>query len=97
MKKLIEKVKEILSWIISKEGSDGEAHIIVCVLLTSIISMLTNVGLGVFTAIIAGVGKEVNDITKGDTWKNSVHDLICDAIGIAFGLIIYVFHIFKMI
>lgn len=97
MKKLIEKVKEILSWIISKEGSDGEAHIIVCLLLTSIISMLTNVGLGVFTAIIAGVGKEVNDITKGDTWKNSVHDLICDAIGIAFGSLIYVFYNFKII
>lgn len=96
MKNLIEKIKTILSWIISKEGSDGEAHIIVCILLTSIISMLTNVGLGVFTAIIAGMGKEVNDITKGDTWKNSVHDLICDAIGIAFGLIIYVFHYLKM-
>ena len=96
MKNLIERVKKIFSWIISKEGSDGEAHIIVCLLLTSIVSMLTNVGLGVFTSIVAGVGKEVNDISKGDTWKNSVHDLICDAIGIAFGLIIYVFHNFKM-
>ena len=96
MKNLIEKIKSILSWIISKEGSDGEAHIIVCMLLTSIISMLTNVGLGVFTSIVAGVGKEVNDITKGDTWKNSVHDLICDAIGIALGLIIYLFHYLKM-
>ena len=96
MKNLIERVKKIFSWIISKEGSDGEAHIIVCLLLTSIVSMLTSLALGVFTAIIAGVGKEVNDITKGDTWKNSVHDLICDAIGIALGLIIYVFHYLKM-
>ena len=96
MKNLIERVKKIFSWIISKEGSDGEAHIIVCLLLTSIVSMLTNVGLGVFTSIVAGVGKEVNDISKGDTWKNSMHDLICDAIGIALGLIIYFIHYLKI-
>lgn len=96
MKNLIEKIKTILSWVILREGSDGEAHIIACMLLMSISSILVNVELGLFFTISVADAKEVGDMALGDTWKNSVHDLICDGIGIGFGALIYLFHYLKM-
>lgn len=82
MKNLVSK---IISWI----GTDGEAHIIVCILICSIMSILVNAIAGIIFTALLGIVKEVNDIKHGDTWKNSVHDLICDTIGIALGVFIY--------
>lgn len=82
MKNLVSK---IVNWI----GADGGAHIIVSILVSSIMAILVNVYVGVIFTALLGIVKEVNDRKKGDTWHNSVHDLICDAIGIALGVFIY--------
>ncbi len=82
MKNLVSK---IISWI----GADGGAHINICILVSSIMAILVNVYVGVIFTALLGIVKEVNDIKHGDTWKNSVHDLICDTIGIALGVFIY--------
>lgn len=82
MKNLVNK---IITWI----GADGGAHINICILVSSIMSILINVYVGVIFTALLGIVKEVNDMKKGDTWHNSVHDLICDATGIALGVFIY--------
>ena len=82
MKNLVNKT---ISWI----AADGGAHIIVCILVSSIMAILVNVYVGVIFTALLGIVKEVNDMRKGDTLKNSLHDLACDAIGIAIGLFLY--------
>ncbi len=82
MKNLVNKT---ISWI----AADGGAHIIVCILVSSIMSILINVYVGVIFTALLGIVKEVNDMKKGDTWHNSVHDLVCDLIGITLGLFLY--------
>lgn len=63
-------------------GIDGLAHILANAL---IVLALHDEGIipAIIIAAIISVGKEVIDMATGDTWRNSVHDLICDAIGIA--------------
>ena len=85
MKNLVNKT---ISWI----AADGGAHINICIMVCSIMSIQINVYVGViFTAILCIV-REVCNLRNGDTWKNSVHDLICDAFGILLGLLIWFIH-----
>lgn len=88
MKNLVNK---IVDWI----GSEGSMYIIVCILISSIMAILVNVYVGVIFTALLGIVKEVCDVRNGDTLKNSVHDLICDAIGISLGVLIFLFHLIK--
>ena len=82
MKKILEFIKKGWAWI----ATDGLLHFAFSALLILIAFPIIKWWSLLF-ALLIGVLKEVYDITvKKSDWMLSPHDLICDIVGIAYGL-----------
>ena len=82
MKKILEFIKKGWAWI----ATDGLLHFAFSALLILIAFPIIK-WWGLLFALLIGVLKEVYDITvKKSDWRISPHDLICDIVGIAYGL-----------
>ena len=84
MKKIMELIKGLYNWL----NTDGLLHISVTSMIITFsfpIIMWWSVGL----AVLVGIAKEVYDIiVKKSDPKLSIHDLICDCIGIIMTVIL---------
>lgn len=93
MKKILEFIKNVKDWV----AVDGLLHIetsgIICLLL---LRLGVNIPYSISLSIIIGILKEVYDIfiKKSNTYSQSLHDIICDIIGIAFSSIVYILTIY---
>ena len=93
MKKILEFIKNVKDWV----ATDGLLHIetsgIICLLL---LLLGVNIPYSISLSIIIGILKEVYDIfiKKSNTYSQSIHDIICDLIGIAFSSIVYILTIY---
>ena len=90
MKWLITKVEVILSKGMEYARVDGEMHIIIMIILLCIFGNLFNIQTGLAVAGIIAIAREIYNIScNGETYKEALHDLICDAAGIVLGVIIF--------
>lgn len=84
MKKILELIKSCYNWL----NTDGLLHISFSSMVITFSFPLIkwwSVGL----AVLVGIAKEVYDIlVKKSDWRLSIHDLICDFIGIVMTVII---------
>ena len=93
MKKILEFIKNVKDWV----AVDGLLHIetsgIICLLL---LLLGVNILYSISLSIIIGILKEIYDIfiKKSNTYYQSLHDIICDLIGIAFSSIVYILTIY---
>ena len=93
MKKILEFIKNVKDWV----ATDGLLHIetsgIICLLL---LLLGVNIPYSISLSLIIGILKEVYDIfiKKSNTYSQSLHDIICDIIGIAFSSIVYILTIY---
>ena len=82
MKKILEFIKNVKGWV----ATDGLLHFMFSALLILIAFPIIK-WWGLLFALLIGVLKEVYDIAvKKSDPKLSIHDLICDIVGIAYGL-----------
>lgn len=85
MKKILELIQKFLRWI----ATDGALHFLVSALLVLSWAIITPLWLAAALTAVIGIGKEIVDLCRhgvqGYNWKNSLHDLICDAAGILQG------------
>ena len=75
-------IKKIWAWI----KRDGLLHLETCALIAVVVSLFLPWWVGGLVALATGIGKEIWD-SKHDgvaTW----HDVVCDLIGIAVGIVI---------
>lgn len=76
-------MKNIYNWL----RADGVAHIAVSALLMVALGWVRPLALAILFVAVVGVMKEIYDFISG-TGAAEWHDLICDAIGIAIGLVL---------
>lgn len=79
-------IRKILNWI----ASDGLLHIAYSALIVLTVLYLTDIlWLSCLISLTAGVCKEYRDvyIEKDNNWIQAHHDLVCDIIGIAYGIV----------
>ena len=78
---MVKMVKRIWEWI----KRDGLLHIESCALIVIVFSLITPIWVASSISLIAGICKELWDTKYGvPSW----HDIICDVIGIALGVLI---------
>lgn len=65
---------------------DKILHFTCCLLITIIMSLITNIPIGFVTAVIIGLGKELID--KLDYGLFDIKDLIADILGASLGTVI---------
>ena len=74
-------------------GIDGLLHFLVSAMIVQTVCLVLKTPiLAVVIAVIAGLSKEVWDVfvQKDNTIKQSLHDVICNIIGITFGTLTYI-------
>lgn len=87
-KKALSTIKDALSKAFSYIGSDGLSHIVVSALLLVALGWVRPLYIATLVVLTIGVGKEVYDHFKTNPTHDHFHDLLCDCIGIALGLVI---------
>lgn len=88
------KIELLISNSIAILGADGLAHLLVCMMLTMVLVPLMNLWLAILIVLCVGIGKELyGKFTKKTEF--STKDLICDVIGIVFGLCFVAFYAIK--
>lgn len=88
------KIELLVSNSIVVLGADGLAHLLVCMMLTMVLVPLMNLWLAILIVLCVGIGKELYDKFAKKT-EFSTKDLICDVIGIIFGLCFVSFYAIK--
>lgn len=88
------KIELLVSNSIVVLGADGLAHLLVCMMLTMVLVPLMNLWLAILIVLCVGIGKELYDKFAKNT-EFSTKDLICDVIGIIFGLCFVAFYAIK--
>ena len=88
------KIELLVSNSIAVLGADGLAHLLVCMMLTMVLVPLMNLWLAILIVLCVGIGKELYDKFAKNT-EFSTKDLICDVIGIVFGLCFVAFYAIK--
>lgn len=88
------KIELLVSNSITVLGADGLAHLLVCMMLTMVLVPLMNLWLAILIVLCVGIGKELYDKFAKNT-EFSTKDLICDVIGIIFGLYFVAFYAIK--
>lgn len=94
MKKFLIKIELLISNSIAVLGADGLAHLLVCMMLIMVLAPLMNLWLAILIVLCVGIGKELYDKFTKKT-EFSTKDLICDVIGIIFGLCFVAFYAIK--
>ena len=94
MKKFLMKIESLVSNSIAVLGAEGLAHLLVCMMLTMVLVPLMNLWLAILIVLCVGIGKELYDKFAKNT-EFSTKDLICDVIGIIFGLCFVAFYAIK--
>lgn len=90
MRKVLDIAKSVIKWI----ARDGLEHLSISCILTFIFAAVMPVWVAALATLLVGIGKEIFDLSrcgwdvKTYDWKNSGHDLACDAIGILAGALI---------
>ena len=82
-------MKKFFDWM----GIDGLLHFLVSAMIVQTVCLVLKTPiLAVVIAVIAGLSKEVWDVfvQKDNTIKQSLHDVICNIIGITFGTLTYI-------
>lgn len=87
-------IELLISNSIAVLGADGLAHLLVCMMLTMVLVPLMNLWLAILIVLCVGIGKELYDKFIKKT-EFSTKDLICDVIGIVFGLCFVAFYTIK--
>lgn len=88
------KIELLVSNSIVVLEADGLAHLLVCMMLTMVLVPLMNLWLAILIVLCVGIGKELYDKFAKKT-EFSTKDLICDVIGIIFGLCFVAFYAIK--
>lgn len=88
------KIELLISNSIVVLGADGLAHLLVCMMLIMVLVPLMDLWLAILIVLCFGIGKELYDKFAKKT-EFSVKDLICDIIGIVFGLCFVAFYAIK--
>lgn len=88
------KIELLVSNSIVVLGVDGLAHLLVCMMLTMVLVPLMDLWLAILIVLCVGIGKELYDKFAKNT-EFSTKDLICDVIGIIFGLCFVAFYAIK--
>lgn len=88
------KIELLVSNSIAVLGADGLAHLLICMMLTMVLVPLMNLWLAILIVLCVGIGKELYDKFAKNT-EFSTKDLICDVIGIIFGLCFVAFYAIK--
>lgn len=88
------KIELLISNSIAVLGADGLAHLLVCMMLTMVLVLLMNTWLAILIVLCVGIGKELYDKFTKKT-EFSTKDLICDIVGIVFGLCFVAFYAIK--
>lgn len=88
MKKFIEKILIPVRWI----AFDGLLHIETSFILVLLFRLFMPPFCAVLAALVLGLAKEVVDIwwRKSNTWRQALHDIICDLVGILLGIVFIV-------
>jgi hypothetical protein len=84
LKKVIKEVKGFVKL-------DGLLHFLACaVIVFTFAPILGNVGNAVIVATVVGLAKEYMDvlITRRCTWKHALKDILFDALGIAYAVVL---------
>ena len=82
------KLKEIWQRIRGYVRTDGLLHIETSALIFALLSSMACFWFGIVVTAVAGILKEVYDRVSGEGTAEW-HDLICDAIGIVIGILIW--------
>ena len=88
------KIELLISNSIAVLEADGLAHLLVCMMLTMVLVPFINLWLAILIVLCIGIGKELYDKFAKKT-EFSTKDLICDVIGIIFGLCFVAFYAIK--
>lgn len=84
----MEKVKEIIRKVWKWVGSDGFQHCCVSIVLVAALGWVRPVWVVPIVVLAIGIAKEVKDnLANHRVWKDSLHDLACDAVGIGLGML----------
>ena len=87
--------RDFIDKIASYVGPDGFQHACVSAIIVFVLDAFLPLWGAVILALLIGVGKEVADIIRqkrkgqkvADVLPDCLHDLICDAVGIAFSVV----------
>lgn len=84
MKQIIDKLKAIVKAVLAWMRNDGIIHNLICYSAFLTLAPLIGTGWARGVTIALALGKEAFDIfvQKDNDWREALHDLICDAIGI---------------
>lgn len=85
---LWERAVDLYHWM----RSDGLLHASLSALLILILCPIVGSFFAIVGTVAVGVGKEVYDEQSGKGYAE-IHDIICDGLGIIFGLLIYLLYI----
>lgn len=72
-------------------GTDGLLHIETSFILVLLFRLFMPAFFAVLAALVLGLAKEVVDIwwRKSNTWRQALHDIICDLAGILLGVALF--------
>lgn len=91
IKNILSHIKELITRFESWMRVDGLLHCLVSAIIFMLLARIANpVGAAIITLII-GSFKEAYDEENGGT--SEWHDMICDCIGVALGVLIYIEYI----
>lgn len=80
------KVKEL----VGKVRTDGLLHILCSSLIVLAFTPIVGVWWSILIGVVAGIAKEAYDLVSAEAmdFNDSVHDLICDLVGIVSALLV---------
>lgn len=81
---IVKACKAVNSWI----RTDGWLHIAVSTLLMFVLGWIRPIWIPALIVLAIGIAKEIYDAFNPDKHSAEWHDLACDAIGIALGLLL---------
>lgn len=87
MKKIADFFKRAVRWV----AFDGLLHIETSFILVLLFRLFMPAFFAVLAALVLGLAKEVVDIwwRKSNTWRQALHDIICDLAGILLGVALF--------
>ena len=81
-------LKKIFQWV----NTDGLLHFLTCYALILTFFSIFNLQIGILLTIVIAILKEVYDIyiKKCNNYKQALHDIVMDIIGVIMGVIIII-------